>query len=109
MIKGSRLTYAPNPVKPLVLYLLLIALLVAVADAEAAKKRPSIVHRSGIEPVRNGECPTEHPIKGNFTPRSGERCIYHMTDQRWYLHTKAERCYATEGEAIQDGCRRSKV
>lgn len=108
MIKRSRLTYAPTPVRPLVVYLLLIALFLAVADAEAAKKRPSIVHRSGIEPSRSGECPTGHPIKGNFTPRSDERCIYHMIEQRFYSRTKAERCYATESEAIQDGCRRSK-
>ncbi len=78
MIKQSRLAYTPLSVRAVLVYLLLIALLLAVADAEATKKRPSIVHRSGIEPSRNGECPTEHPIKGNFTPRSGERCIYHL-------------------------------
>ena len=93
----------------MVSYLVFIALLLGVADAEAARKRPHAVHRTGIEPLKNGECPDEHPIKGNFTPHSGERCIYHMIGQRLYLRTKAERCYATEAEAVEDGCRRSKV
>lgn len=92
----------------MVVYLLLIALLLGITDAEAAKKRPLVSHRTGVEPSRNGKCPTDHPIKGNFTPHSGERCIYHMAGQRWYLRTKAERCYATEAEAVEDGCRRSK-
>lgn len=81
----------------------------SVAHAEAAKKRSRAVHHSGVEPFKNGECPDEYPIKGNFTTYSGERCIYHMIGQRLYLRTKAERCYATEAEAIQDGCRRSKI
>lgn len=88
--------------------LVLIALLPGVADTEAAKKRAAASHRSGVEPSKNSQCPSEHPIKGNFTPHSGERCIYHMIGQRWYLRTNAERCYATEAEAVQDGCRRSK-
>ncbi|ULA60843.1 MAG: conserved exported protein of unknown function [Nitrospira sp.] len=95
--------------RPVLASLLVIALLMSVAHAEAAKKRPRVVHRTGVEPFKNGECPDEHPIKGNFTTYSGERCIYHMIGQRFYLRTKAERCYATEAEAIQDGCRRSKV
>lgn len=94
--------------KPTLVYLLLIGLLLGVADAEGTKNRPSVSHRSGVEPSKNGQCPPEHPIKGNFTPHSGERCIYHMIGQRWYLRTNAERCYATEDEAVQDGCRRSK-
>ncbi|WP_447980756.1 sunset domain-containing protein [Candidatus Nitrospira bockiana] len=32
-----------------------------------------------------------------------------MPGQRYYGKTRAERCYATEQDAIRDGCRRSKV
>ncbi|MGC3973962.1 MAG: hypothetical protein QM771_06215 [Nitrospira sp.] len=88
--------------------LLVILLLLGTMDAEAAKKWPPVSHRTGVEPSKDGECPTEHPIKGNFTPHSGERCIYHMPGQRWYQRTTAERCYATKAEAVQDGCRQSK-
>ena len=95
--------------RPVLASLLVIVLLMGIAYAETAKKRPRGIHRTGVEPLKNGECPGEHPIKGNFTTYSGERCIYHMIGQRLYLRTKAERCYATEAEAIQDGCRRSKV
>ena len=52
-------------------------------------------------------CPADHPIKGNFSPYSGERCIYHPSGA-FYTRMKPERCYATEEEAKQDGCRASK-
>ena len=65
--------------------------------------------RSGVEPSSKKNCPISHPIKGNFTTDSGERCIYHVPGQRFYLKTNPERCYATEEEAILDGCRPSKV
>ena len=48
-----------------------------------------------IKPDRDGNCPVDYPIKGNFTTHSGERCIYHLPGQRFYHKTKAERCYAT--------------
>ena len=73
------------------------------AGAEAANKR------TGIKPLVHGECPPDYPIKGNFTTRSGEPCIYHLPGQRYYEKTKAERCYASEAEAVLDGCRKSKV
>jgi hypothetical protein len=31
----------------------------------------------GAMPVLAWECPASHPIKGNFTAYSGERCIFH--------------------------------
>lgn len=68
-----------------------------------ATKRP----RPGVPPLAGGLCPEEQPIKGNFTPYSGERCIYHRPAQRYYPSTNAERCYATEVEAVRDGCRAS--
>ena len=54
------------------------------------------------------DIPLSHPIRGNFTTYSGERCIYHVKGGQFYDKTKPERCYATEDEARQDGCRRSK-
>jgi len=70
-------------------------------------KKPSEQARPGVPPKDAWTCPTAQPVKGNFTTSSGERCIYHMGGQ-FYDKTKPERCYATEAEARQDGCRRSK-
>ncbi len=64
--------------------------------------------RLGVPPQDPWTCPASHPIKGNFTTYSGERCIYHMPGAQFYVKTKPERCFATEQEARQDGCRRSK-
>ena len=68
-----------------------------------------ISQSKGIKPHTDGNCPADFPIKGNFTTHSGERCIYHLPGQRFYHKTKAERCYANEADAVQDGCRKSKV
>ena len=65
--------------------------------------------RPGVKPTDAKSCPPSHPIKGNFTTYSGEPCIYHLPHQRFYEKTKPERCYATEEDAIVDGCRPSKV
>jgi hypothetical protein len=53
-------------------------------------------------------CPVSHPIKGNFTTYSGEPCIHHLPGGEFYGKTRPERCYATEADAVRDGCRRSK-
>jgi hypothetical protein len=53
-------------------------------------------------------CPITHPIKGNFTTYSGERCIHHMPGGTFYGKTRPERCYASEAAAVNGGCRRSK-
>jgi hypothetical protein len=65
-------------------------------------------NRMGVPPQDAWTCPPPHPVKGNFTTSSGEPCIYHVPGGRFYPKTKPERCYATEEEAQQDGCRRSK-
>lgn len=78
-------------------------------DAQSQEpKKPSGPARSGVPPKDAWTCPTTHPIKGNFTTYSGERCIYHVLGGQFYDKTKPERCYATEEEARKDGCRRSK-
>lgn len=53
-------------------------------------------------------CPATHPIKG--TPRTavGERCVYLLPGDALYERIKARRCYASEAEASDDGCRRSR-
>jgi hypothetical protein len=83
---------------------LLLAALMLVASTATAQTST----RPGLPPQDAWTCPRTHPIKGNFTTHSGERCIYHMKGGQYYSKTKPERCYATEGEARQDGCRRSK-
>jgi len=70
--------------------------------AQSAQTRPGV-------PLQDSySCPVSHPIKGNFTAYSGERCIYHVPAGQFYGRTKPERCYATGEEAVKDGCRRSK-
>jgi hypothetical protein len=49
-----------------------------------------------------------HPIKGDFRTYSSERCIYYPPGTPTYAESRTDRCYATEDEARQDGCRRSR-
>ena len=58
--------------------------------------------------ARAGSTPapgTIHPIEGNFTTYSGEQCLYHMQGGAFFGKTTLERCYATETDAVRDGCR----
>jgi hypothetical protein len=71
----------------------------------AAAQTPTT--RPGVPP-QGTSCPVSHPIKGNFTTYSGERCIHHLPGGEFYGKTRPERCYATAAEAVTDGCRRSK-
>ncbi len=82
----------------------ILAVLILAASAATAQTP----ERPGLPPQDAWTCPLSHPIKGNFTTYSGERCIYHMKGGQFYLKTKPERCYATEADAVKDGCRRSK-
>jgi micrococcal nuclease len=62
--------------------------------------------RPGVKPATERSCPLSHPIKGDFRPRSAERCIYYPPGAGAYVESRADRCYVTEDEARQDGCRR---
>lgn len=64
--------------------------------------------RPGVAPKTGWSCPLTHPIKADFTTYSSERCIYYVPGSSAYAETHTERCYATEDEARQDGCRRSR-
>jgi hypothetical protein len=81
-----------------------VALLMLFLAATVALPQP----RPGVEPYDAWTCPLSHPIKGNLTTYSGERCVYQMSTGGFYDKTRPERCYASEGEARADGCRRSK-
>jgi hypothetical protein len=63
--------------------------------------------RPGVPPKDEWTCPVTQPIKGNFTPYTQERCIYHPPTGEFYKKTRPERCYATGDDAKQDGCRAS--
>ena len=80
-----------------------LSLLSSHAAAQTTQNRP------GVEPSGRWTCPDEQPIKGNFTPASGEICIDHVPGGRFYDRTKPERCYAAEADARKDGCRKSRV
>lgn len=84
----------------------LVAGLLLLAGTAAAAGTPS--GRYGV-PGQGMSCPTTHPIKGNFTPTDpDEYCIYHVPGGQFYGRTRPERCYASEADAVKDGCRRSK-
>jgi nuclease-like protein len=52
-------------------------------DAEATPGGP------GVPPQDTRTCPATHPIKGNFTTYSGERCIYHVPGGWIKMYEKA--------------------
>jgi endonuclease YncB( thermonuclease family) len=64
--------------------------------------------RPGVAPTTGWSCPLSHPIKADFATYSSERCIYYVPGSTAYAESRTERCYATEDEARQDGCRRSR-
>lgn len=64
--------------------------------------------RPGVAPKTGWSCPLTHPIKADFATYSSERCIYYVPGSSAYAESRTERCYATENEARQDGCRRSR-
>lgn len=51
-------------------------------------------------PVRGGECPSSHPIKGN-----ADSGYYHRPTDTYYKLVKAEKCFRTPKEAAQAGFR----
>ena len=83
----------------------------APAPKAAAPKAaaPSVAQaRPGVPPKSGWSCPLSHPIKADFATYSSERCIYYVPSSSAYAESRTERCYATEDEARQDGCRRSR-
>jgi hypothetical protein len=86
--------------------MLVVTVLLATAVA-GAQPRGAPRSGPGVPPQDAWTCPPTHPIKGNLTTRTGE-CIYHVRGGRFYERTKPELCFATEAEAQQAGCRRSK-
>ena len=64
--------------------------------------------RPGVAPKTGWTCPLSHPIKADFNTYSSERCIYYVPASGAYAESRTERCYASEDEARQDGCRRSR-
>jgi micrococcal nuclease len=78
----------------------------ATAPPAAAPKLAQA--RPGVAPKTGWSCPVTHPIKADFATYSSERCIYYVPGSGAYAESRTERCYATEDEARQDGCRRSR-
>ena len=64
-----------------------------LAQSEPRGSKPESQQRPGVPPKDAWTCPSEAPIKGNFTTYSGERCIYHPSGGQFYGKTKPERCY----------------
>ena len=85
--------------------LLAVAVLAAVGGSVGHPARAAAPGWS--RPESSWTCPVSHPIKRTSAIRSGESCIYHVPGERSYLKTKPDRCYASEADAAQGGCRRS--
>jgi micrococcal nuclease len=82
---------------------------VAPGAKSAPAASPKVAQaRPGVAPKTGWSCPLTHPIKADFTTYSSERCIYYVPGSAAYAESRTERCYATEDEARQDGCRRSR-
>lgn len=78
----------------------------AAAAGPGTAPAPSTAQaRPGIAPRNGWTCPLTHPIKGDFVTYSNERCIYHRPGTSTYAESHTDRCYASEDEARQDGCR----
>jgi hypothetical protein len=60
---------------------------------------------SDVQWVRadGGACPLSHPVKAN-----DNSMIYHVPGGRFYVRTRAERCYADAAAAEADGYRAAK-
>ena len=58
-----------------------------------------------LPPISDRDCPSTHPVKTDFTTFGGGRCIYRVPGDGFYHRTKPGRCYATAGDAEQEGCR----
>lgn len=61
----------------------------------------------GVPPSASRICPFTHPIKSNRPTGFGEACIYHVPTGILYGRTKPDWCYASEEQALRDGCRRA--
>ena len=70
----------------------------AVGAVAAAEQRP------GLPAAGPWSCPASHPIKGYVLAESGRR-VYFVPADPFYDEASPERCYASEDEARQDGCR----
>ena len=56
----------------------LLVLALCVSAAAVAQSRESPSGKYGAPLTDAWTCPVTHPIKGNFTTYSGERCIYRL-------------------------------
>lgn len=80
----------------------------AAPPVRGAPAKSAEAARPGVPPKTGWSCPLSHPIKGNFTTYSTERCIYYVPGSPAYAEGRTERCYTNEDEARRDGCRRSQ-
>jgi hypothetical protein len=88
-----------------VTFLLAIAVLAAVGGSVRQPARAAT--SAWVRPESSWTCPVTHPIKRAVARYSGEMCTYHVPDERSYLKTKPDRCYASESDALRGGCRRA--
>ncbi len=67
---------------------------------KAAGKKAA--RRAWVEPD-DGMCPPSHPVKAKLSSR-----LFHLPGMAFYNRTRADRCYADEESAVQDGLTRAK-
>lgn len=83
---------------------LTVAVLSVVALAPVSPLLALAADRPGVPPETLWACPATHPIKAYVSEQS-ERRVYYVPWNRFYEEVSPERCYASEDEARQDGCR----
>ena len=71
----------------------------------AATPPPAPINSAGRIDPEGGDCPDDHPIKGNKSS-SGE-LIYHEPGNASYDRTDPEACFATDDDAEDAGYRRA--
>jgi micrococcal nuclease len=78
----------------------------AAGDESPAPAGSDLARRPGVAPLDAWTCPLTSQIKGSFT--APELCVYHLPDSVLYRKVRPDRCYATEVDALRDGCRGSR-
>src|SRR6266511_3081844 len=94
--------------KKLVIVAVLLLSVVGFWRRDTTSQQIAQQERKGVPPVFAWHCPSTHPIKGNFTPSSGERCIAHLPGGQFYDKTKPEMCHEFWFESNQGQARRCR-
>ena len=75
---------------------------------EAASSVALAQQQGSATSVAGYQCPTSHPIKGDFTG-TGASCVFHAPGSQSYEKIKPGKCYANPADAMADQCKAAKL